>query len=91
MRNEFKEVSIKGDHFLYPIPVIKGKKYLLKIDEGEIPLYQKAFLEGLIPSPDHDLSLWEKEGVHTDGKTVIYKPVLDKERQKVIRDLKDSL
>ncbi len=91
MRNEFKIVSIKGETFLYPNPVIKNKKYLLKVKSSLAQAFQEAFKRGLLASPDGDLSHWEKDGTHSDGKTIIYRPNLDSSQEKIIQEIGDKL
>lgn len=73
MKREFKTVEIDGIFHLYPIPVIKEKKYLLKCGSSDdaqklITLIDKNIIE----HPDTSTAVFERLGFHTDGKTPIY-------------------
>ena len=71
-RTIFKQVSVKGSRFLYPTPVIKESKYLLKVRQENAQDLIDKIASGLVDSPDITLSQLKKIGVHTDGNTPIY-------------------
>ena len=68
-RNQFKRVSIKGENFLYPLPIIKGHKYLLKIEAHWAEFLILCLEKRLIDSPDSQSDLYKQSGIHVDGKT----------------------
>ena len=74
MKREFKKVEIDGSIHLYPIPVIKDKKYLIECRSDEEASKLMGLIEqNLIPHPDADLSGFQLKGHHTDGRTPIYR------------------
>lgn len=74
MKREFKKVEIDGSIHLYPIPVIREKKYLIECGSDEEAGNLMTLIDqNLIPHPDTDLSEFQLKGHHTDGKTPIYR------------------
>lgn len=80
MRKEFKSVNIKDDCFLYPLPVIKEQKYLLKVPPKFASFFIKALKNDFLLPPELDWGLWNEVGVHTDQKTLIF--TFDREKLK---------
>jgi hypothetical protein len=67
-------VSIKDQIYIYPFPVIKDKKYLIHMESKEIAeLFTVQVSSGEIDSPDGKIDSLPEIGIHSDGKTKIYK------------------
>ncbi len=90
MRTEFKVVTIKGNCFLYPVPVVKNHKYLLKVPTEDASLYIKAFKGQLITSPDSKRDDWLELGLHTDGRTSIYGIRQGSQSDKTINQMREE-
>lgn len=77
-RNTFKEVKILNKSFLYPLPVVLGKKYLIDLENLSVEFIIYAFENRFIESPDSSLTFYSQNGTHTDGKAPYYIISLDK-------------
>ena len=66
-------VRVRDRIFIYPVPVIKNKKYLIEVS-SEIQAQQiiKDLENGSVKSPDENLDHLEEIGLHTDQQTKIY-------------------
>ncbi len=78
MRTDFKDILIDNKHYLYPIPVKSGEKYLIVIDAEFLQTFQEGIKDDLIISPDLKPEYLIFTKVHSDGKTPIYKIDFDK-------------
>lgn len=72
-RKQFKAVTTKDYCYLYPTPVIKDQKYLVQINPLLENLFLCALKNSIIESFDSSLDSLIKTGVHTDGKTSIFR------------------
>lgn len=72
-RKEFKAVITKDHCYLYPTPVIKDQKYLIEINPQLKDIFICALKNSIVESFDSLPSYLIKTGVHTDGKTSIFK------------------
>lgn len=71
-RTEFKYTG----EFLYPLPVIKDRKYLIECHSFH-DFYIFCFEEGHLASPDSFPNFLRKKSVHSDGQTEILEIVID--------------
>ncbi|NCN39746.1 hypothetical protein GW916_00715 [bacterium] len=76
MRNKFKIASNRQQHYLFPIPVIEDKKFLIETESlNEAQLLQRLLEAGWIVFNDEAPSeFWMEEGLHADGRTRRYTP-----------------
>jgi hypothetical protein len=74
-RNEYKKVQIKGQCFLYPVPVAKESKYLIKVNETFSDFFLYAYGESFLKSADFKGDYLKQSGLHDDGNTIIYEIV----------------
>jgi hypothetical protein len=72
MRKEFRKIIIGNICYIYPWPVIRGKKYLIEVNIDQADLLIKNILDGTLTSPDEGPTYLCKKGVHKDGFTVIF-------------------
>ncbi len=72
MNQMFKCVQVSEQSFLYPFPVIKGSKYLIQVPDNFANFYAQALTHGFLQSPLDSVSYYQKEGLHTDGKTPLF-------------------
>lgn len=72
----FKLAKIKGTSVIYPHPVVKGEKYLIRTDHRLTDTGLQVLisaLNGQFLSTDKKQShFYQKQGLHTDGQTPIY-------------------
>lgn len=67
-------VRVKDRIFIYPVPVIKEKKYLIEAESEEQAQRMIEDLEsGTLKSPDDDMEILEEIGLHTDERTKIFR------------------
>jgi len=85
-RNTFKEVKVLNKSFLYPLPVIKEKKYLIELGEVPADFMIYALEKSFVESPDSSLTFYMKNGIHTDGKTPYYLLDLDKVKFNLLKN-----
>lgn len=71
-RFAFKEVKIAQGQYLFPLPVIKGNKYLIQVPERFSQFFIYCFEHRILPSPDLKPSYLIQKSVHTDGETIIF-------------------
>lgn len=70
---EMRVTTIQGKVYLFPVPVIKERKYLILCStENEAYLISKAIQEGLLVHPDLISSDFVYFTHHTDNQTKIY-------------------
>ena len=75
MRNKFKIASNRQQHYLFPIPVIEDKKFLIETESlNEAQLLQRLLEAGWIVFNDEAPSEFWMEGLHADGRTRRYTP-----------------
>lgn len=71
-RKEFRRVEVQGKTYLYPFPIIKEKKYLIEVDPTIVESIISAIVNNVIESPDAFPDYMVEQGIHNDGKTIIY-------------------
>jgi len=71
MKRQFKLVENSDGIFLYPIPVIKEKKYLIQCSSHDAAQeFIKSIQNGEIFHPDQETIIAQK--FHSDGQTPIF-------------------
>jgi hypothetical protein len=66
-------VRVRDRIFIYPVPVIKNKKYLIEVSSENLAQQMIKDLEnGSVKSPDENMENLEEIGLHTDQQTKIY-------------------
>ncbi len=89
MRNEFRSIKQQESFYLYPLPVIKGNKYLI---ETKFPdFFIDSLAKGYLDSPDINKSFLIEEKIHNDGKTPIYSINIEKLHFKFLTKREDDL
>ena len=72
----FKFAKAKGETVIFPHPVDKKNKYLVKLsvplEERGLKVLMSALNAGFLASPQQDPSLYQEKGLHDDGQTPIY-------------------
>ena len=67
-QRQFKKVSIDNCDYLYPVPVIKEKKYLIRIN----PIFSDFLISALnlsyLESPDTSLDAYKEIEIHSELK-----------------------
>lgn len=70
---EFKTSILPAGVFLYPVPVVKELKYLIKCpSDNYAAILQKLFKAKVLSHPDNGLGHLKSLGLHTDQQTSIY-------------------
>lgn len=72
MRNEFKKVKIKDSTYLYPVPVVKGNKYLILVDEEFADFFIESWRNDFLSSPDQRPEYLKFFNIHSDQQTNIF-------------------
>ena len=70
-RHTFKKASLGGDTYLFPLPVIREKKYLIRTHDEFSEIFLNAFENKYLDSPDVGLRPFVLCGAHTDGRTQV--------------------
>lgn len=77
MRRELKLTTINGQVYLFPVPVVSERKYLiLCASEAEAGRVSAAVREGQMTHPDLVSDDFLYLTLHTDKRTKIYAPKL---------------
>ncbi len=73
MKREMKVTTLDGKVYLFPIPVVKDRKYLIACSsEEEARLISRAIQEGKITHPDLISEDFVFLTYHTDKRTKIF-------------------
>lgn len=77
MIREFKITTINGCIYLYPVPVMKEKKYLIRCESVEqAHVLMQEMANQKIPHPDKQNDKFKVIGLHTDQQTQILEKVI---------------
>lgn len=69
----FRSAKTPQGLVVFPFPPIKGRKWLIKIqDENNLKEILKRLHSGELGIPIEDNTLYNDEGVHSDGQTPLY-------------------
>lgn len=77
MKRELKQTTINGQVYLFPVPVVLERKYLiLCASQAEATRVSAAVSEGRLTHPDLVSDDFQYLTLHTDKRTKIYTPNL---------------
>lgn len=77
LRKVYKETLIGEVCYLYPLPVIKEHKYLIRLDRRFSDFFIDCFHKSYLESPDTRPPYIENDGTHSDGNTKVIKICYD--------------
>lgn len=70
---KFRSAKTPQGIVIFPFPPIKGKKWLIVIqDEENLAAVLSALNSGELPNPLDDLSPYQEAGTHSDGQTPLF-------------------
>jgi len=71
---KFSQIEKNQEIYLYPVPVIQNKKYLISCaGVAEAEKIVQLIEDRIVKHPDLDFSDFTFEKIHTDGRTQIIK------------------
>lgn len=72
-KQNFRSANTPQGTVIFPFPPIKGKKWLIVINEEEnLASILKALNEGKLLSPLEDRNPYNEGGLHIDGQTPLF-------------------